>query len=181
MQLIYFLSILILTGLEVVKSKTYKVAGRHETGKGKDWLEITVDKKRLPPFRAGAEIIRQNALKHGVERMAYQGHNDIGKDDLVYAVFQQVDDSHVAIAKKKPEGIPVGTLAQELTSGGYQISKARMEDFGDFLARKEYINLVADYEYDAAVETAREEKAERLLQLEKKEILLAKRKIKRHH
>eukprot|EP01084_Bolivina_argentea_P250957 420685_1 len=57
------------------------------------------------------------------------------------------------------------------------------EDYKDILndARKEYINLVADYEYDAAVETAREEKAERLLQLEKKEILLAKRKIKRHH
>eukprot|EP01083_Nonionella_stella_P105719 304258_1 len=180
MQLIYFLSILILTGLEVVNSATFQILGHHETGKGKDWLAIKVDGQALPKFKAGDEMIRRGA-KHAVERMAYQGHNDITSKDVVVCVFQQVDDSHVAIKGKKKEGIPVAKLAEELTSGGYQISKARMEDFGDFLARKEYINLVADYEYDAAVETAREEKAERLLQLEKKEILLAKRKIKRHH
>eukprot|EP01084_Bolivina_argentea_P250958 420687_1 len=178
MQLIYFLSILILTGLEVVNSGTFEILGHHEKGKGKDWLEIKEDGKPLPAFRAGAEIILTRRKK---ERLAYQGRNDITSKDVVVCVFQQVDDSHVAIKSRPPEGIPVLKLALQLTKGGYRIAKARMEDFGDFLARKEYINLVADYEYDAAVETAREEKAERLLQLEKKEILLAKRKIKRHH
>eukprot|EP01084_Bolivina_argentea_P250959 420688_1 len=120
MQLIYFLSILILTGLEVVNSATFTILGHHETGKGNDWLAIEVDGQALPPFKKGAEMIRRGA-KHAVERMAYQGHNDITSKDVVVCVFQQVDDSHVAIKSRPPEGIPVLKLALQLTKGGYRI------------------------------------------------------------
>eukprot|EP01083_Nonionella_stella_P070877 189923_1 len=113
MQLIYFLSILILTGLEVVNSATFTILGHHETGKGKDWLAIKVDGQALPKFKAGDEMIRRGA-KHAVERMAYQGHNDITSKDVVVCVFQQVDDSHVAIKGKKKRGNPSGKIGRRI-------------------------------------------------------------------